>query len=289
VAERRTTAPGPGGTLFVIATPIGNLADLGARARATLTAVPLLAAEDTRVSSRLLVGMPQRPRLVSFHARNAARRMPDLLAHLRAGGDLGLVSDAGTPGISDPGAELVSAWLAEGGRVVPVPGPSAVTAAVSATGIAGPRWVFEGFLPRKGRERRERLHAIAADGRGAVVFEAPDRLADTLADLARACGRDRSAAVCRELTKIHEQIVHGTLGELAEAAGVGDIVARGEIVIVVGATATPTGATVADRADALESARAEVDRLTAAGLARGEAARRVARTTGLSRRGLYRD
>jgi 16S rRNA (cytidine1402-2'-O)-methyltransferase len=289
VAERRTTAPGPGGTLFVIATPIGNLADLGARARATLTAVPLLAAEDTRVSSRLLVGMPHRPRLVSFHARNAARRMPDLLAHLRAGGDLGLVSDAGTPGISDPGAELVSAWRAEGGRVVPVPGPSAVTAAVSATGIAGPRWVFEGFLPRKGRERRERLHAIAADGRGAVVFEAPDRLADTLADLARACGRDRSAAVCRELTKIHEQIVHGTLGELAEAAGVGDIVARGEIVIVVGATATPTGATVADRADALESARAEVDRLTAAGLARGEAARRVARTTGLSRRGLYRD
>jgi 16S rRNA (cytidine1402-2'-O)-methyltransferase len=277
----------------VIATPIGNLADQTDRVRSTLAAVPLIAAEDTRVTRRLLPGLPARPELVSFHARNAARRLPDLIAHLQAGHDLGLVTDAGTPGVSDPGAELVAAWAAGGGRVVPIPGPSAVTAAISATGIAGPRWIFEGFLPRKGRERRERLAALAADGRGAVVFEAPDRLASTLADLAAVCGEGRPGAVCRELTKVHEQIVGGSLGELAAQAVDGRIPARGEIVVVVGATATPVEpavrpADVVEPVAALDAARAEVERLVAGGLTRAEAARHVARATGLSRRALYR-
>jgi 16S rRNA (cytidine1402-2'-O)-methyltransferase len=197
------------------------------------------------------------------------------------------VTDAGTPAVSDPGGELVAAWAGEGGVVVPIPGPSAVLAAVAASGVAGPRWAFDGFLPRSGRERRERLARIAADERGTIVFEAPGRVAATLRDLAAVCGEDRPAAVCRVLTKIHETIVRGSLGELAEAATTGGIPARGEFALVVGEW--PGGRPVSEAAagDALDAARAEVERLVAAGTARGDAARRVAAATGLSRRALY--
>ncbi len=299
--------PGAGGRgrLFVVATPIGNLEDVTLRALAVLGSVPLVAAEDTRLTRRLLGRHGIRARLVSFHVRNAARRLPELLAHLEAGADLALVTDAGTPGISDPGEELVAAWAAAGGVVVPVPGPSAVVAAVSATGIAGPRWVFEGFLPRRGRERRERIAWLAADARGAVLFEAPNRVAATLAELAAACGPDRPAAVCRELTKLHETIEHGSLGELAERAAQGGIPARGEFVLVVGArrrtarTSGRAGFAVVDEAGeasvrsggavgALDAARAAVERLVAEGRPRSAAAREVARRTGLPRRDLYR-
>jgi 16S rRNA (cytidine1402-2'-O)-methyltransferase len=157
-------------------------------------------------------------------------------------------------------------------------------AALAAAGVAGPRWVFEGFLPRSGRDRRDRLAAIAADPRGSVLFEAPGRVAATLRDLATACGADRPGAVARELTKIHEQIVRGPLGELVEAAADGRIPARGEFVIVVGMAAA--AARVIDTAD-LASARAAVERLVAEGVARGEAARRVATETGIPRRQLY--
>jgi 16S rRNA (cytidine1402-2'-O)-methyltransferase len=182
----------------------------------------------------------------------------------------------------------VAAWAAEGGTVVPIPGASAVLAAVAGSGVAGPRWAFEGFLPRAGRERRERLGRIADDERGTVVFEAPGRVAATLGALAAACGPDRPGAVCRELTKLHETIVRGTLGELAADAAAGRIPARGEYALVVGAW--PSGVRpVSTEAvvDALDAARAEVERLVAAGSARGEAARRVAIATGLSRRQLY--
>jgi len=210
--------------------------------------------------------------------------------HLRGGDDLALVTDAGTPAVSDPGADLVVAWAAEGGSVVPIPGASAVLAAVVASAVVGPRWSFEGFLPRSGRERRERIARIAADERATLVFEAPGRVAATLRDLAAACGLDRPGAVCRELTKLHETIVRGTLDELATAAAAGTIPARGEFVLVVGArtagSADPAGAAVAAE-DALAAARAEVARLVASGVARGDAARRVAAATGLPRRGLY--
>jgi 16S rRNA (cytidine1402-2'-O)-methyltransferase len=165
---------------------------------------------------------------------------------------------------------------------------------LAASGVAGPRWTFEGFLPRSGRERRERLARIAADERGAVIYEAPNRAASTLADLATACGPERPAAICRELTKLHESIVRGSLGDLAAAAAAGargepdGIPARGEFAIVIGfvsAVATANGPD-GDAAD-LASARAEVERLVAAGVARGEAARRVAAATGLARRRLY--
>ena len=273
-----------GGTLYVVATPIGNLADITLRALDVLRDVPLIAAEDTRLTRRLLDrhGIPTR--LVSFHARSAPARLAELLAHLRGGADLALVTDAGTPAVSDPGADLVGAWAGEDGRVVPIPGASAVLAAVAATGVTGPRWAFEGFLPRSGRERRERLAAIAADPRGAVVFEAPGRVAATLRDLAAACGEERTAAVARELTKLHEQIVRGTLGELAGATGEGSIPSRGEFVLVVG-MGEPAGSSDAE-AD-LVAARAAVERLVQDGVARGEAARRVAADTGLPRRRLY--
>lgn len=282
---------GQGGTLYVVATPIGNLGDVTFRALEVLRSVPLIAAEDTRVTRRLLDRYEIPTRTVSYHARSGPARERELLAHLASGADVALVTDAGTPVVSDPGEGLVAAWAAAGGTVVPVPGASSVLAAISGSGVAGPRWAFEGFLPRSGRERRERLARIAADERGTVLFEAPGRTAATLADLAATCGADRPGAVCRELTKLHEQIVRGPLGELAAAARTGGIAARGEVVILVGwGTSVATGAGVGAAEDAeaaLARARAAVEQLIADGVARGEAARRVAADTGIPRRRLY--
>ena len=274
-----------GGTLYVVATPIGNLGDMTLRAIQVLRDVPLIAAEDTRLTRRLLDRHEIETRTISFHARSAPARLKELVAHLAGGSDLALVTDAGTPVISDPGSDLVAAWAAEGGRVVPIPGASAVLAAVAASGVAGPRWAFEGFLPRSGRERRERIAMIAADPRGTVVFEAPGRVAATLRELIAACGEDRPGAVARELTKVHEQIERGTLGELGAALADGSIPTRGEFVIVVGMgeVAPHAGARGGD----LVAARAAVERLVAEGIARGEAARRVAADTGIPRRQLY--
>ncbi len=274
-----------GGILYVVATPIGNLDDVTLRSIEVLRSVPLIAAEDTRLTRRLLDRHAVATRLTSYHARSPRHRLEVLLDHLRTGADLAVVTDAGTPGVSDPGADLVLAWGGAGGRVVPIPGASAVLAAVAATGVAGPRWTFEGFLPRSGRDRRDRLAAIAGDPRGAVLFEAPSRVAATLRDLATTCGGERSAAVARELTKLHEQVVRGTLRDLERAIADGSIPARGEFVLVVGMTETPAGAD--DDADALTAARREVDRLVAGGVARGDAARRVAASSGISRRRLY--
>jgi 16S rRNA (cytidine1402-2'-O)-methyltransferase len=296
--EFRGGPPLDRGTLYVVATPIGNLADVTLRSLEILRAVPLVAAEDTRITRRLFARHGITTHLVPHHARNEAATIPGLLAHLRSGRDLALVTDAGTPLVSDPGAGLVAAWAADGGRVVPVPGASAVLAALVASGMAGPRWSFEGFLPRRGRERRDRLGRLAADERTTVLFEAPGRLSGTLADLATSCGAERPAAVCRELTKLHEETIRGTLGPLADAAAAGRIDRRGEIVIVIGqwpvGRARPgdaglpgTAIVPAGSPDAVVAARAEVARLVAGGLARGDAARQVAAATGLPRRRLY--
>lgn len=278
-----------------MATPIGNLGDVTLRSLDVLRAVPLVAAEDTRLARRLWARHGLGTRLVSYHARNAARREAELLAHLRAGGDLALVTDAGTPLVSDPGEGLVRAWAGEGGRVVALPGASAVLVAVAASGLAGPRWGFEGFLPRRGRERRARLARIGQDDRATVLFEAPGRTPATLADLATACGPDRPAALCRELTKLHEEVRRGTLGELIVGAAADP--PRGEVTLVVagrgegsggpgsGSEGGSVGGPV-DPAD-LEQGQAEVERLVAEGLSRSEAARRVAAQTGLPRRALY--
>jgi 16S rRNA (cytidine1402-2'-O)-methyltransferase len=275
----------PRGTLYVVATPIGNLGDVTLRALEILRAVPLIAAEDTRITRRLLDRYEVGARTVSYHARSGPAREHELLAHLEGGADLALVTDAGTPVISDPGEGLVAAWAAAGGTVVPIPGASSVLAAVAGSGVTGPRWSFEGFLPRSGRERRERLARIAADERGTVLFEAPGRLAATLRDLASACGGDRPGAVCRELTKLHEQIARGSLADLAAMAVDGTIPARGEVVVVIG-----WAAAIMDEADAeagLAAARARVEDLVADGTARGDAARQVSAQTGIPRRALY--
>jgi 16S rRNA (cytidine1402-2'-O)-methyltransferase len=281
---------GARGTLYVVATPIGNLGDVTLRALEVLRAVPLIAAEDTRVTRRLLARYEIPTRTVSFHAQSGPARLQELLDHLRGGADLAVVTDAGTPGVSDPGEELVAAWAAEVGErgeggVVPIPGASAVLAAVAASGLAGPRWGFEGFLPRAGRERRERLARLAADDRSTVLFEAPTRLAATVRDLAAACGPDRQAAVCRELTKLHEQIVRGTLSQLEAAILDGTIATRGELAMVIaGSGGPPPGAAPATN---VEEARERVAALVAGGMSPADAARQVAAATGLPRRALY--
>jgi len=278
-----------GGTLYVVATPIGNLGDVTLRSLEILRGVPLVAAEDTRVARKLFARYGISTPLVSYHARNAAAREPELLGHLTAGRDLALVTDAGTPAVSDPGAELVAAWAARRGSVVPIPGASAVLAALLASGIVSPRWSFEGFLPRRGRERRERLERIAADQRATVLFEAPGRSAATLGDLAAACGDERPGALAREMTKLHEEVWRGTLGELATRAR--ESAPRGEVTIVVGplprGRAEARRASSSEHAISLPDARRRVEERVAAGESRAAAARSVARETGHDRRALY--
>jgi 16S rRNA (cytidine1402-2'-O)-methyltransferase len=277
-----------------VAPPIGNHGDVPDRALAVLAAVPLIAAEDTRLSRRLLDRYAITTPMTSFHAQSAPGRLASLVEHLRGGADLALITDAGTPVVSDPGADLVGAWSDERGTVVPIALASAVPAAVAAAGVAGPRWAFEGFLPRSGRERRERLALIAGDARGTVLFEAPGRVAATLRELAGACQPGRAGAVCRELTKRHETITRGALAELAAMAEDGSIPARGEFVLVVGmgeprsaVTQAAAAGSAGQAADPVAAARAEVERLVGEGVARGEAAKRVAASSGIPRRALY--
>jgi 16S rRNA (cytidine1402-2'-O)-methyltransferase len=281
---------GAPGILYVVATPIGNLGDVSLRAIDVLRSVAVVAAEDTRLTRRLWARHGIETHLVSYHAKSSDRREAELLERLRAGDDVGLVTDAGTPLVSDPGGELVRAWVEEGGQVVPIPGPSAVLSALVASGIPAPRWAFEGFLPRRGRERRERVARIAADDRATVLFESPGRTAATLGDLAEACGEERRGAICRELTKLHEQVRRGSLGSLASGA-VADP-PRGEVTIVIAGRSgdTPGGPDVARQGPVdMASARARVACLVADGHTRGAAAREVARETGLGRRDLFRD
>ena len=279
--------PAPGGRLFVVATPIGHLSDITLRALEVLRDVPLIAAEDTRLTRRLLDRHGIATRLVSFHARSGPGRLAELLGHLRGGADLAVVTDAGTPAVSDPGEELVAGWTAEDGVVVPIPGASAVLALVAGSGLAGPRWGFEGFLPRSGLERRERLARVAADERSTVLYEAPGRVAGTLADLAAVCGPERPGAIGRELTKLHEEIVRGTLGQLAARARSGELTLRGEFALLVGGS-PGAGRAVGDAPPNDAAALSEVERRVAAGTPRGEAVRTVAAETGIPRRRLYR-
>ena len=221
------------GRLDVVATPIGNLGDLSPRAQEVLAAADLIAAEDTRHTGTLLKAIGISRPLVSLHAHNESNRVPELLARLAAGDSIALVSDAGTPLLSDPGYELVSEAALAGCEVRAIPGPSAITAALAVAGLPTDRFCFEGFLPARSSERRTRLEAVAADPRTLVFFEAPHRIEECLVDLAAVFGVDRRAAVARELTKAHETTYRGTLAELAEKAKTEPNFARGEITIVV--------------------------------------------------------
>lgn len=228
----------PPGRIDVVATPIGNLADLSPRAREALAAADVIAAEDTRHTAGLLklLGV-QRP-LVSLHEHNEAARREDLVARLRQGARVVLVSDAGTPLVSDPGYLLVRAAIEAGIVVQAVPGPSAVLVALAVSGLPVERFCFEGFLPSRAAARRERLRSLAMESRTLVFFEAPHRIVETLEDLAAAFGATRAACVARELTKVHESVYRGSLDQLLQIAREDANFARGEITLVVAGSST---------------------------------------------------
>ncbi len=221
------------GRLQVVSTPIGNLSDLSSRARQALEEADLVAAEDTRHTQGMLQAIGISKPMVSLHAYNEGQRVPDLLARIGAGEVITLVSDAGTPLLSDPGYELVSGAAAAGYEVRVIPGPSAITAALAVAGLPTSRFCFEGFLPSRSRERRAELARLSRETRTIVFFEAPHRIAETLADLVGEFGGARRAAVARELTKAHETIYRGTLTELVEKAASDPNFQRGEITLVV--------------------------------------------------------
>lgn len=226
------------GSLFVVATPIGNLADLSPRAKQVLTDADCIAAEDTRHTGRFLSRSGVRAELISLHEHNEAERIAMLIARLESGADVALVSDAGTPLISDPGYRLLAALREAGIRASPVPGPCAAIAALSVAGLPTHRFAFEGFLPSRRAARRARLEALAMDSRTLVFYEAGRRLQGSLEDMAAAFGPARPATVARELTKLHETIYHGVLGELAASAAQDADMQRGELVIVAGGCET---------------------------------------------------
>jgi 16S rRNA (cytidine1402-2'-O)-methyltransferase len=269
---------GGAGTLVLCSTPIGNVDDAPPRLAHVLAAADVVAAEDTRRLRRLTSHLGVRPAaVVSLFEGNERARTSDLLARLTAGATVALVTDAGTPTVSDPGYRLVAAAAEAGVRVTVVPGPSAVTAALAVAGLPTDRWCMEGFLPRRAGERRSRLAELATERRTLVLLEAPHRLPAMLADLAAGFGADRPAVVCRELTKTYEEVRRGTLAELADWAAGG---VRGECTVVVaGATASTP---VVER-DLAALVAIEV----AAGLTRKEAITAVARTTGAPRRAVY--
>jgi 16S rRNA (cytidine1402-2'-O)-methyltransferase len=263
-------------TLWLVATPIGNLGDLAPRAADVLGSVDLVCCEDTRRTGKLLqhAGV-HATRLAVCNEHTEYNQIVAVLDVLAGGGDVAVVSDAGSPGISDPGEKLVAAALDAGHAVSAVPGPSAATMAVTISGLPSGRHVYEGFLPRKGRERSERLDDIAAETRTVVIYEAPHRILRTLDDLRVACGPDRPVSVSRELTKMHEETVRGTLGSI----DIGE--PRGEYVIVVGGAVTGTEPASDD--DVRRALRAAI----AAGTSTRDAVADVAATTGRRRREVY--
>ena len=267
------------GTLYVVATPIGNLEDITLRALRVLKEVDVVACEDTRHTRGLLTHYAIGTPTISYHDHNARERAPRLVERLEAGESIALVSDAGTPAISDPGYRLISGAAERGIRVVPVPGPSAVVAALSASGLATDAFLFAGFLPPKQGARRARLAELAGERATLVFYEAPHRVAETLADMIDAFG-DREAVVARELTKLHEELLRGPLSEVA--AALGPERRRGEIVLLV------AGATE-QAVDDATPARERVAALEAEGLSRMDAIKRVARERNLPKRDVYRE
>lgn len=266
------------GTLYVVATPIGNLADLSQRAGDVLARADLVAAEDTRRSGRLLAHLGLDKKQIPLHEHNEAAQVDSLLAALAAGRHVALVSDAGTPLISDPGFRLVQAAVEAGVEIVAIPGPSAVTAALSIAGVATDRFAFEGFLPRRSAQRRARLEALSRETRTLVFFEAVHRVAETVAEMESVFGPARRVCLARELTKLHEQVFHGDLAGLVGALG-DEVPLRGEFVIVLAGAAEP-GAADDD----------EVRRIygvLAGELPPGRAAAVCARITGRSRNEVY--
>jgi 16S rRNA (cytidine1402-2'-O)-methyltransferase len=266
------------GKLHIVATPIGNLEDLTPRARQTLAEVDLVAAEDTRHTGRLLSHFGVKTRLIALHDHNEGQAVTTILQRLEAGQNVALVSDAGTPLVSDPGYRLVQAAHRNGITVSPVPGASAVTAALSVAGLPTDRFCFEGFLPAKANARKKMLAALVGEERTMVFYESVHRIADALADLCEAFGDDREAFVGRELTKVYEQCLRGSLGSLRRMVEDGTIATKGEFVIVIAGVLATNDATY------------DVDqllRVLAGELPGKDAARIAAELTGQKKNALY--
>lgn len=271
-------APQPG-SLYVVATPIGNLRDIGLRALDVLKGVDLVAAEDTRVTHGLLAAYGIRKPLTALHEHNEAQVTPRLIDALNSGQSIALVSDAGTPGVSDPGAHLVRAVREVGLPLIPVPGPSAVTTALSVAGIATPRWLFHGFLPARAQPRRQTLQELASLPFHLVFYEAPHRILDSVADMVTVLGPKRTLILARELTKRFEQVVSLSLDEAAAWLAADPNRQRGEFVLIVSG---------AERCEAPEVAAArKVLATLLKELPASQAARLAARLTGIQRGLLY--
>ncbi|MBE9066047.1 16S rRNA (cytidine(1402)-2'-O)-methyltransferase [Leptolyngbya cf. ectocarpi LEGE 11479] len=267
------------GTLYLVATPIGNLEDITFRAVRILKEADLIAAEDTRHTGKLLHHFQIETPQLSYHEHNARSRIPQLIEKLQNGQTVALVSDAGMPGISDPGYGLVCACANAGIVVSPIPGPAAVVSAIAASALPSDRFTFEGFLPVKGKARTERLSQLATEPRTMVLYESPHRLLKTLADLQMHLGSDRRVTVARELTKRYEEFWRGTLGEAIAHFTATE--PRGEFTVAIsGHTATPQTISQADLLQQLEE-------LISQGLSPSKASRQLAQETGLSKREIY--
>ncbi|MEA5604907.1 16S rRNA (cytidine(1402)-2'-O)-methyltransferase [Nostoc sp. UHCC 0252] len=266
-------------TLYVVGTPIGNLEDITFRAVRILQTVDIIAAEDTRHTGKLLQHFQVKTPQVSYHEHNRTSRIPELLEHLTNDKAIALVSDAGMPGISDPGYELVKACIEAGISVVPIPGASAAITALSAAGLPTDRFVFEGFLPAKTQQRQEHLESLQTESRTLIFYESPHRLRDTLQDLAEVWGSDRQIVLCRELTKLYEEFWRGTVAEAI--AHYSQREPQGEYTLVV------AGIPASQPQLTEEELKAELKQLISQGISRSQASRQLAKFTSLPRRQLY--
>jgi len=272
------TEPKPG-TLYIVATPIGNLEDMTFRAVRILQAVDMIAAEDTRHTGKLLQHFQVRTPQISYYEHNSNSRIPELLEYLRYGKAIALVSDAGMPGISDPGYELIKACIDNNITVVPIPGASAVITALSAAGLPTDRFIFDGFLPAKSQRRKEYLTSLQGESRTLVFYESPHRLRDTLADLGEILGSDRYAVIARELTKLYEEFWRGTIGE--GIANYQEKEPQGEYTLLV--AGTPSNKPQLTETEL----KNELLSMIKQGISRSQASREIAKDTGLPRRYLY--
>lgn len=266
-------------TLYVVATPIGNLEDMTFRAVKILQTVDVIAAEDTRHTGRLLQHFQIKTPQVSYHEHNRSSRIPELLEELSNGKAIALVTDAGVPGISDPGYELVKVCIEAGIPVVPIPGANAAITALSAAGLPTDRFVFEGFLPAKGQQRRSHLESLETESRTLIFYESPHRLRETLQDFAEIFGTSRQIVLARELTKLYEEFWRGTIEEAI--AHYSQREPQGEYTLLVAGT-PPTQPQLSE-----EELKAELLAIMSQGISRSQASRQLAKVTSLPRRQLY--
>ncbi|WP_341736370.1 16S rRNA (cytidine(1402)-2'-O)-methyltransferase [Microcoleus sp. CAWBG640] len=267
------------GTLYIVGTPIGNLEDMTFRAIKILQAADLIAAEDTRHTGKLLQHFQITTPQISYHEHNRHQRLPELIDKLLLGKDIALVTDAGMPGISDPGSELVKACADANINIIPIPGACACIVGISASGLPTDRFVFEGFLPAKGQERQQSLEALQIESRTIILYESPHRLRQTLQDLANVLGSDRQIVLARELTKMHEEFWRGSIESAIELYTNNE--PKGEFTLIIGGLQTAAPVFSED------AIKAELQTLISEGISRSQASRQLAQQTSLPRRQIY--